>query len=149
MRADNSPHLAQAARRRSEQTMARAVQALSELEVTGEAVTISAVAARAGVSRAWLYTQAELRDQISARRASAPDQHTRVAPASDASLRQLLALAHQRIRDLTNDNSQLRDQIAALHGQLRGARLGNGLVADTVHDTTSQARQPDGQNDRR
>ena len=39
-----------------------------------------------------------------------------------------------RIRELTDDNHHLRDQIARLHGQLRTARLG-GPVADSVHDT--------------
>jgi len=129
--------------------MTRARQALTELENTGQAVTISAVAARAGVSRAWLYTQAGLRDQISARRSTTPAAPATAAPASDASLRQRLTLAHQRIRELTSDNQQLRDHIAALHGQLRAARLSNGPVADTVHDTNSQVSQPNGQNDRR
>lgn len=122
--------------------MTRARQALTELENTGQAITISAVAAHAGVSRAWLYTQAGLRDQISAHRSTTPASPASPAPASDASLRQRLTLAHQRIRELTNDNQQLRDQIAAIHGQLRAARLTNIRVADTVHDTNSQVSQP-------
>ncbi len=149
MRADNSRHLAEAARRRSEQTTSRARQALAELQNAGLPVTISAVAGRSGVSRAWLYTQAELRDQIRALRSAAPAPAPAAAPASDASLRQRLALAHQRIRELADDNKQLRDQIATLHGQLRATRLGNGSVADGVHDADSQLSQPNGQNDRR
>lgn len=83
MRADNSAHLAAAARRRSEQTRARAEQALRELTDSGEPVTVSAVAARARVSRAWLYTQPELRRQIDAQpgAASAARPATSVAPA--------------------------------------------------------------------
>lgn len=46
---------------------------------------------------------------------------------------------------LTADNQQLRDQIPALHGQLRAARLGNGAFADAVHDTNSQVRPLIGQ----
>lgn len=140
MRADNSAHLAAAARRRSEQTRARAEQALRELTDSGEPVTVSAVAARARVSRAWLYTQPELRQQIDAQpgAASAARPATSVAPASDASLRQRLSLAHQRIRELIDDNTELRQQIAQLHGQLRAAKLGsNPPVTDTVHDTNS------------
>jgi hypothetical protein len=149
MRADNSRHLAEAARLRSEQATSRARRALTELRNAGLPVTISAVADRGGVSRAWLYTQAELRDQIRALRGTAPVPAPAAAPASDASLRQRLALAHQRIRELADDNQQLQNQIAALHGQLRAARLGKGSVADTVHDADAQVTQPNGQNDRR
>lgn len=129
--------------------MAQARQALTELETTGQAVTITAVATRAGVSRAWLYTQAGLRDQISASRRTTHARPAQATPASDASLRQRLALAHDRIRELTSDNQQLRYQIAALHGQLRASRLGNSRVADTVHDANIQVSKPNGQNDRR
>jgi chromosome segregation ATPase len=147
MRADNSRHLADAARRRSEQTMSRARQALSELQNAGQPVTMTALAARAGVSRAWLYNQAELRQQISA--LSSTVTQPAATAASDASLRNRLVLAHQRIRELSDDNQQLRGQIAALHGQLRAARLTSRRVAGSVRDTDSQVRQSNGQNDRR
>jgi hypothetical protein len=150
MHADNSAHLTAAARRRSEQTLARARAALRELQDAGQPITITALAARAGVSRGWLYTQHELRQQISPPHAPAPAQPASNAErASSASLRQRLTLAHQRIRDLSDDNQQLRDQIASLHGQLRAARLGSPHVTDTVHDTNSQVRPTNGQNDRR
>jgi hypothetical protein len=146
MSADNSHHLAAAAQRRSEQTLARAQQALRELEDTGQRVTVTAVAARAGVSRAWLYTQPQLRQQIDALRGANPTSRPAPRePASDPSLRQRLALAHERIHELTSDNQQLRDQIAKLHGQLRAARLGNSPAADTVHDTKSQLKSPNDQ----
>jgi len=150
MRADNSHHLAEAARQRSEQTMTRARQALAEMQDAGQPVTIAAIAARARISRAWVYTQTELRQQIAALSGTPPARATpTAAPASDPSLRQRLALAHHRIRDLSSDNKQLRDQIARLHGQLRAAALANGSVADTAHDTNAQVRQPTEQNDRR
>lgn len=41
--------------------------------------------------------------------------------ASDESLRRRLALAHQRITQLRNDNQQLREALARAHGQLRPA----------------------------
>lgn len=122
MRADNSRHLADAARRRAEQTMARARQALADMQNGGEPITITAVAARARVSRAWLYSQAELRQQIAALSSTVTKlPKPSPAPASDASLRHRLTLANQRLRELSHDNQQLRDQIAALHGQLRAA----------------------------
>ena len=54
------------------------------------------------------------------------------------SLRQRLTLAHQRIRELDNENRQLRNQIALLHGQLRANRIAGTHVTDTVHNANTQ-----------
>jgi len=145
MRADNSHHLAAATQRRREHTLARARKALRELEDSGQPITIAALAAKAGVSRAWLYAETDLRQQIHALRDRTPTPPLAARPserASDPSLRQRLALAHQRIRQLTDDNQHLRDQIARLHGQLRTTKLGATPVADTVHDTNDLLKQP-------
>ena len=62
----------------------------------------------------------------------------RIERGSDASLRQRLTLAHERIRELDDENHQLRNQIALLHGQLRANRIAGTHVTDTVHDTNPQ-----------
>ena len=116
-------------------------KALQELGETGQRHTIMQIAAHAGVSRSWLYAQPELRDQL--RRLTAISETTSSAPAriergSDASLRQRLTLAHERIRELDDENRQLRNQIALLHGQLRANRIADTHVTDTVHDTNPQ-----------
>jgi hypothetical protein len=135
MRADNSHHLAAAATQRHEQTLARAHQALHDLEASGGAVTITAIAAKAHVSRAWLYAQTDLRQRLNALRdRTGTTPPAPAEPCTDASLRSRLTLAHQRIRELTDDNQHLRDQIARLHGQLRVAKL-SAPVTDAVHDT--------------
>jgi hypothetical protein len=144
MRRDNSHHLVAAARRRRSDTLGRARQALQELSETGERRTVMQVAAHAGVSRSWLYAQPELRDQL--RRLTAISEPAASVPAriergSDASLRQRLTLAHERIRELDDENRQLRNQIALLHGQLRANRVADTHVTDTVHDTTSQLKR--------
>ncbi|MER5219356.1 DUF6262 family protein [Streptomyces flaveus] len=59
-----------AARRRSEYTRAKAVQALRSLDAAGEPVTFETVAKRAGVSRSWLYAQPDLRAEIERLRAA-------------------------------------------------------------------------------
>lgn len=105
------------------------------------------IAAHARVSRSWLYAQPELRDQL--RRLTAISETAESAPAqtergSDASLRQRLTLAHERIRELHDENRQLRNQIALLHGQLRANRIADTHVTDTVHDTTAQLTPPNG-----
>lgn len=53
--------LSQAAGARHERTVARAEQALRELDAACAPVSFQAVARRAGISRQWLYTQPGLR----------------------------------------------------------------------------------------
>jgi uncharacterized protein DUF6262 len=122
MRADNSHHLAAAARRRSQAAQLRAVAALRHMDNAGTAVTFDSVARQAGVSRAWLYTQPEIRGEIerlrqrtNPTRGQVPDRQR----ASDASLRQRLETALTRTRDLENDNRRLRTALAEALGQNR------------------------------
>ena len=145
MRHDNSHHLVAAAQRRRADTLQRARQALHELGETGQRRTVTQIAAHAGVSRSWLYAQPELRDQLrrlTAAPETAESAPTRTERGSDASLRQRLTLAHQRIGELDDENRQLRNQIALLHGQLRANRIAATHVTDTVHDTNTQLTPP-------
>ena len=64
MRSNNTHHLLAAAQRRRDSTLERAQRTLRELSETGQRYTVIDIAARAGVSRAWLYAQIGLRDQI-------------------------------------------------------------------------------------
>ena len=50
MRADNSRHVVEAARRRSQLTRAKAVQALRAMDAAGEPITFETVAREAGFS---------------------------------------------------------------------------------------------------
>jgi DNA-binding IscR family transcriptional regulator len=124
VRADNSRHLVAAARQRSAATRERAVRALRHLDTTGRPVTVDAVARHAGVSRSWLYRQPDLLadiDRLRVRTGSSKGIPVRQR-ASDASVRQRLRTAHERIRILTAENRQLRDQLAAVLGELRSSR---------------------------
>lgn len=128
MRADNSHHLIVAARHRAEQTRIRAIRALHRLDETGAAVTFDAVAQEAGVSRSWLYAQTDLRAQIETLRT-----RTRPSPpalstpqrqrASEASLLRRLQAATTRLRQLEQDNQQLRQALAEALGATRTARV--------------------------
>jgi hypothetical protein len=149
LRRDNSHHhhhhLVAAAQRRRADTLERARQALQQLDETGERCTVMQIAAHAGVSRSWLYAQTELRDQL--HRLTAISETPEPAPArvergSDTSLRRRLTLAHERIRDLDDENRQLRNQIAFLHGELRANRIAGTHVTDTVHDANTQLTPP-------
>jgi Family of unknown function (DUF6262) len=126
MPADHPHHLAQHARQRHERTLQRASETLTALATSGGPVSIAALATRAGVSRSWIYTQPELRDRIEQLQRSS----SRISKgangahrASDESLRRRLALAHQRITQLRNENQQLREALAHAHGQLRAAAV--------------------------
>jgi hypothetical protein len=122
MRADNSRHIRQAARQRHELTRSKAVAALRGLENQGAAVTFESVAAAAGVSRSWLYTQSDLRaDIIRLREGRRPDrpQSSRRDSASTDSLRARLAVAQDRIRTLTEENARLQHQLALALGHQR------------------------------
>ncbi|WP_113702525.1 DUF6262 family protein [Nonomuraea lactucae] len=132
MRADNSRHILAAARNRHEYTRAKAIQALREIDAQGTAVTFDIVARAAGVSRSWLYTQPDLRAEIEhlrseRQRASATPVPVRQR-ASDASLRRRLEAANERNRRLTEENRQLREQLARALGDLRAARLQSPAV---------------------
>ena len=130
MRPDNLTPLAAAAARRHEHTRAKAIQALRELDRTGAPVTFAAVAAAAKISRSWLYAQPDIRGQIQSLRQTT--RHTPGPPvparqrASDASLRTRLNTALERNRALTNENAQLRRQLAHALGDQRTRRTQSG-----------------------
>jgi Family of unknown function (DUF6262) len=142
MRADNSHHLVAAARRRSQATRGRAIQALRRLVATGDPVTFDSVARTADVSRSWLYAQPDLRIEIG--RLRAQQQRRRQAPnsppvppcqhASDASLRRRLEVTTAEIRRLRDENHQLREQLAWALGERRAAG---------VHRASEHERAPD------
>jgi len=107
--------LGAAARRRSQSAQARAKTALRALDARGEPITFQAVAHAAGVSRQWLYTQPELRDEIEQLRAADSNLEDRPVPAreraSDNSLR-------HRNRALLEENQRLRAELVAVKDEL-------------------------------
>ncbi|MBM0230485.1 hypothetical protein JNW91_00515 [Micromonospora sp. STR1_7] len=128
MPADTPDRLIAAARRRHEQTLARARTALRQLEATGEPVTYAKVAATAKVSRAWLYSQPDVRAAVERLR-DINNRSTGVAVptrqrTSEASLVRRLEAAHRRSQELTRQVAELREQLAAAHGALRDSRVG-------------------------
>jgi len=136
MRADNTHHLTEAARRRAQATRRRAVAALRRMDTNGLPVTIDALARQAGVSRSWIYSQPDLRAEAQRLRDRPPPATGRAVPdrqrASDASLLRRVEIATQRIRELETDNKRLRHALAAALGEQRTAHAGR-----PQHDTPS------------
>jgi hypothetical protein len=123
MQTDNSIHLIKAARQRHENTRAKAIAAMHELDRSGAVLTFESVARHAGVSRSWIYTQTDLKDEIRRlRNQYRPEPSTPVPTgqrASDDSLRRRLEIANQRNRELADENQRLRRQLACALGQNR------------------------------
>lgn len=129
MPADNTAHLIAAARARSQAARARAIDALQHLDQTGVSINFTVVAAQAGVSRSWLYRQADLRAQIEALRLD-PRHSQPVLPqamrASHQSVRAQRDALQATIDRLNQEKQQLAAQIERLLGERRAARPGQG-----------------------
>ena len=123
MRSDNSIHLVTAARRRHEHTRAKAIAAMHELDRAGTRITFEAVADAAGISRSWLYSQTDIKDEIRRLRSRNQPRRSTATPdrqrASDDSLRQRLDIALRRNHELADENQRLRRQLAHALGQNR------------------------------
>lgn len=134
MRADNTAHLHKAASARHERTRCRAIDALDQLESAGSAVTVAGLARSAGVARSWIYTQPDLLDRINTQ---PPPTRAAAKPrtrASEESWQRRIELAHQRIKELTDENRQLRTQLALAHGQRRAAQITASKTPSTTQD---------------
>lgn len=114
-------HLTLATRRRVEQTRARARKAIRRLDRAGAPITYTAVARAAGVSRALLYRDTELRQTISRLRGR-PTTTARPPAAqrmSQASRDELLATLRSEVRTLRQENQALRARLAGVLGEQR------------------------------
>jgi len=137
MAADNSIHLAAAARQRHENTRAKAITAIHELDQAGAILTFESVARHAGVSRSWIYTQTDLKEQIGRLRSQHRPESSTPIPAqqraSDDSLRRRLEIANLRNRELADENQRLRRQLACALGHNRD----NSRTAPSAHPANS------------
>jgi hypothetical protein len=125
-RADNTSYLAQAAADRHQGALTKATDAIEHLARSGQAITFSAVAATAGVSRTWLYRNPDIHDLITRLRSSpSRTASTKAAQRATAdSLRARLDAARQEITRLRAENATLREQAARHLGQQRAQERG-------------------------
>ena len=122
--------LVDAAAKRTLDAEQRVRSALRELDSQAAAVTFAAVAERARVSRAFLYQHAELRSQIEALRAADAATPARVPVrqrASDASLRARLRAALDEGQRRREEIARLREELALAHGRVREIELDRRL----------------------
>lgn len=140
MRADNTAHLITAAQRRHEFTRAKTIRTLRELDQAGAPVTFENVARQAEVSRSWLYTQPDIKDQIQRLRALGNRTPSTAMPSrqrsTESSLLRRLEIANNRNRELTEENQRIRRQLEQTLGQLRAASPPN------THRTNTEPPRP-------
>ena len=118
--------LRDAASARSLVVLQRARRAIRELERRGATISFQAVAAEAGVSRAFLYGHAELRaaiEQLRAQPRRIPSRLPAHERASEESLRTRLRGMLEENKRLRAENAQLRDELALAHGEVRELKL--------------------------
>ena len=125
MPVDPIERLAANARRRSEQTLQKAQDAITVMAARGDAITVARLAKNAQVSRSWIYTQPELRERIEQLRQAAPARPPRSAAASRASLDSLkhrLTSPTSASPNYATRTSSFGERSNYLHGQLRDRR---------------------------
>lgn len=117
----NTAHLRKAVADRRNAATHRTIAAIAELDRTGTTVTIAGVAHAAGVSRSWLYEQADLLADITRLRNQTPNRTPIpiTQRTSDDSLRQRLDTARAEIARLRTENTILRNQLACALGEQR------------------------------
>ena len=126
MSTPRSTALRSAAAARSVAAEQRARHAITALDRRGQTITFLAVAAEAGVSARYLYAHPQLRatiQQLRDEQHSTPSRPTRHARANDESLRARLRGALEENKQLRAENTQLREELALAHGEVRELKL--------------------------
>lgn len=115
----NLAGLKSSAQSRSNETMSRATLAIRQMKSEEVDINFRSVAARAGVSTAWLYRTKPLRDKIMKARTTSPAVAGET-PLSRQRLSQerIVATLRLRIKTLEDGNRELKEQLEAAYGLL-------------------------------
>lgn len=120
MSAPQPEALAAYQRQRSTQRRNAVTAAIARLDRAARPVTVSGVAALAGVDRSYIYNQPDLLEEIRRRRTAEPVKLAR-RPAADratiASLQARLTSAHDEIARLKAENRTIRERLAIALGE--------------------------------
>jgi Family of unknown function (DUF6262) len=118
--------LAAVAAKRTLEAEQRVRGSLRQLDANGATVSFAAVAKHARVSRAFLYAHAELRSEIEALRSVQADAPARLPVrqrASETSLRARLRAALDENKRQRDELAALREELALAHGRVRELEL--------------------------
>ena len=146
MTADNSVHLAEAARRRSIEARSRANAAIRALDRDGATINYVTVAAAANVSRAFLYRDPALRQEIQQLRDTVPTTQPHQPAAQQTSMKsqiQLLDNSRAEVSALRQENDQLRHRLSEALGEQRAAQQAPTLRTPTRPNEPRRGHVPD------
>ena len=123
----NTDGLASSAASKKEATLKKTEAAISALLKSGTAINFNTVADKAGVSKAWLYREQAVADRIKRLRdqqsSNAPKAYKESERASDASKAALVTTLKTRIKELENENKDLKKQLEVVYGRLHDSTL--------------------------
>ena len=135
----NTDGLKRSARLRSESAMHRALAALQRMDVSDREINFRAVAADAGVSTAWLYSQEGLRIRImqSRKRQSQLVPPSALQDRERLSRQNIVTTLRVRIKTLEEKNRELTGILELVYGELAMLRERNALVGGAFEGRTS------------
>ncbi len=117
----NTSGLAAHARQRAEHKQQQVDQAIGHLLRENKPINFNAVAAKAGVTKAYLYTHPELRARIETLRASQMNTLTlrrTLSERTEGSREALLVAKNRRIKELEVENRKLTEELKVARGKL-------------------------------
>ena len=118
----NVEGLRQSAQRRRQAALQRTDEALRLLLRNGRPINFRTVSATAQVSTAWLYQQEEIKQRIRHLREQSTGRVALPLPpkerASDASKEAIISALRERVKGLTEENRELRQQLEVVYGEL-------------------------------
>lgn len=124
MKADNSIFLKLAAERKHEVTRSKALDTIKNLQLRNVAITFESVAREAGISRSWLYTQEDIRNEVVRLRntSAASPRQSEKKKATEESLLIRLTASLERNKELMIENENLKYQLSLALGEVRRHR---------------------------
>jgi len=128
---DPTSGITAARRAHSARCRQRVIKALNIVVESGDEISVSSIARRAGVDRTFLYRHPDLHALVMAKAAEPPTSTTTGPSVSRASLIADLAGAHNRINRLVRENVQLRDRLSEALGEHAWRESGLGGPDDT------------------
>ncbi|MER2133727.1 MAG: DUF6262 family protein [Arthrobacter sp.] len=112
--------------KKADAARAAVLRALDELVLSSSAINIKAVAEAAGVSRGFIYSHTELREQIAkASRSRKTKMRATSSTPNEASLAARLEIALDTIKGLKAENRQLKTKIENLAAQVLDQEMSN------------------------
>lgn len=120
----NTEGLAQVAQEKRKETFERLEKGIQSLIKERKVINFNTVAAAAGVSKAWLYREPEVKARIEQlRKQATPKKEVPAAQkASDASKDALIKTLRERIKKIEAENQDLRRQNEVAYGQVLKVR---------------------------